>query len=67
MLPEKKQTSLKCVKKWGSWVMLFSWLPVIGDGLCFAGGWLRLSLFYSLVAIIIGKAFRYYLVAVFFV
>ncbi len=67
MLSEKKQNSLKFVKKWGSWAMLFSWLPVVGDGLCFAGGWLRFSLFYSFVAIIVGKAFRYYLVASFFI
>ncbi len=67
MLSEKKQKSLGFVKKWGSWAMLFSWLPVVGDGLCFAGGWLKLSLFYSILAIIIGKALRYYLVASFFV
>ncbi len=67
MLPKKKQKSLGFVKKWGSWAMLFSWLPVLGDGLCFAGGWLRLSLLYSGIAIIIGKALRYYLIAIIFI
>ncbi len=63
MLTEKKQKSLKLVKKWGGWAMFFSWLPIVGDGLCFAGGWLRLSLFFSGFAIFFGKAVRYCLVA----
>ncbi len=63
MLTEKKRKSLELVKKWGGWAMFFSWLPIIGDGLCFAGGWLRLSLFFSGIAIFIGKAVRYCLVA----
>ena len=67
MLSEKKQKSLEFVKKWGAWAMLFSWLPVVGDGLCFAGGWLRLSLFFSSVAIFMGKAVRYCLVAYLFI
>ena len=63
MLTEKKQKSLKLVKKWGGWTMFFSWLPIVGDGLCFAGGWLRLPLFFSGIAIFIGKAVRYTLVS----
>jgi membrane protein YqaA with SNARE-associated domain len=67
MLSEKKQKSLKFVKKWGAWAMLFSWLPVVGEGLCFAGGWLQLSLFFSSVAIFMGKEVRYCLVAYLFI
>lgn len=67
MLSESKQKSLFFVKKWGAWAMLFSWLPVVGDGLCFAGGWLRLSLFFSSAVIFIGKAVRYCLVAYLFI
>jgi len=63
MLPEKHQKSLMTVKHWGSWALIFSWLPVVGDGLCFAGGWLRLSLFSSVLAIFFGKALRYIAVA----
>ena len=29
------------VRKWGSPVLLLSWVPVIGDPLCIAAGWLR--------------------------
>jgi len=67
MLAKKKQKSLKFVKHWGIWTLFFSWLPVIGDGLCFAGGWLKLPLLLSCVAIFIGKAIRYIFVAYVFI
>ncbi len=67
VLSGKKQKSLAMVKRWGVWALLLSWLPVIGDGLCFAGGWLKLPLFYSCIAIFIGKAIRYIFVAYIFI
>lgn len=67
LLSEKKQKSLKVVKRWGSWILLFSWLPIIGDGLCFAGGWLRLPLLLSSTMIFLGKAIRYSLIAYVFI
>ncbi|HIF55252.1 MAG: YqaA family protein [Methylococcales bacterium] len=67
LLSEKKQKSLSWVKQWGVWALLFSWLPIVGDGLCFAGGWLKLPLIYSGVAILIGKGIRYIFVAYIFI
>jgi membrane protein YqaA with SNARE-associated domain len=67
MLDGKRQKSLQTVRTWGSWALLFSWLPLVGDGLCFAGGWLRLSLASSLFAIFVGKILRYIAVAYAFV
>lgn len=67
LLSEKKQKSLQFVKKWGVLSLLFSWLPVIGDGLCFAGGWLKLPFLYSSIAIFAGKAIRYIFVAYVFI
>ncbi len=67
LLSESKQKPLKIVKRWGIWSLFFSWLPVIGDGLCFAGGWLRLPLYISCIIILAGKAFRYLLVAYVFI
>ena len=52
--------ALGAVRRWGVPVLLLSWMPVVGDGLCFAAGWLRLPLAKSLLAIVIGKAVRYY-------
>ena len=67
LLPEKKQNALNLVKKRGIWVLFFSWLPVIGDALCFAGGWLKLPFLPACLIILSGKFGRYALVAWVFV
>ena len=67
LLSEKQQKNIDTVKKWGEFALLFSWLPVIGDGLCFAGGWLKMPLLLSSAAIAIGKVIRYAFVAFLFV
>ncbi|QWF70626.1 DedA family protein [Methylomonas paludis] len=67
ILSKSQQNALPTVRTWGAWALLFSWLPVVGDGLCFAGGWLRLSFYASLLAIFIGKALRYIAVAYIFI
>jgi membrane protein YqaA with SNARE-associated domain len=48
------------VRKWGSPILLLSWVPVLGDPLCVAAGWLRMSWLGALLFIGIGKAFRYW-------
>ena len=63
VLAKKYQKSVNTIKRWGNWGLLFSWLPIIGDGLCFAGGWLKLPLFTAITAIFIGKALRYSAIA----
>ena len=67
LLTDQKQKSLRWVKRWGVWSLLFSWLPIVGDGLCFAGGWLKLPLFLSCLAMFAGKAVRYIFVAYIFI
>jgi membrane protein YqaA with SNARE-associated domain len=62
-----QQTSLLWVRRWGSWALLLSWLPLVGDGLCFAGGWLKLSPVSSFIAIFSGKILRYLAIAYAFV
>ncbi|MDH5517934.1 MAG: DedA family protein [Gammaproteobacteria bacterium] len=59
-IPEKlSPTSVQRLRDWG-WPLLFlSWLPVIGDPLCLAAGWLRLNFYLCLLAIAVGKALRY--------
>lgn len=47
------------VRRYGVLVLLFSWLPVIGDPLCVAAGWLRLPWLASLLFIALGKGARY--------
>lgn len=48
------------IRRWSFPVLLLSWLPVIGDGLCLAAGWLRLPWLPTLTAILLGKAARYW-------
>jgi membrane protein YqaA with SNARE-associated domain len=67
LLSDKKQKALNMVKKRGIWVLFFSWLPVIGDALCFAGGWLKLPLSSACLVIFLGKFSRYAVIAWMFV
>lgn len=59
-IPERRRNmAMDRVQQWGISALLFSWLPVVGDALCFAAGWLRLPLFSSMLAIMFGKLCRY--------
>ena len=67
MLSEKNQKALAIVRKRGIWALFFSWLPVIGDAFCFAGGWLKLPVVTGGMAILLGKLSRYAAIAFFFI
>lgn len=60
-----QQKAVARIQKYGSPILLLSWLPIIGDPLCLAAGWLRVSWFYSLIFILIGKAVRYAVLLIF--
>jgi membrane protein YqaA with SNARE-associated domain len=62
LLPQKKQKALEVIASKGIWALFFSWLPVIGDALCFAAGWLRLPFFKGAFIIMLGKFCRYLVV-----
>jgi len=47
------------LRRWGSPVLLLSWLPLVGDPLCVAAGWLRMHPLLSLLLIALGKGGRY--------
>lgn len=55
----RQQRGLRWLRRWGGGVLLFSWLPVIGDVLCLTAGWLKLDWRISFVFILIGKLLRY--------
>jgi membrane protein YqaA with SNARE-associated domain len=46
-------------KRYGYWGLLFTWLPLLGDLLALAAGLLRLSWWWVLLLIPLGKALRY--------
>ena len=49
--------------RFGPFVLLLAWLPIIGDPLCLVAGWLRFNIGLSLLLIGVGKLFRYMVVA----
>ena len=51
--------ALDWLQRWGVYALLLSWLPLVGDALPLAAGWLRIHWFKSLIFIMIGKAGRY--------
>ncbi|MFD2095874.1 YqaA family protein [Corallincola platygyrae] len=50
------------LQRHGSPVLVMSWLPLVGDGLCLLAGWLRLSWLPVCLYITLGKALRYLIV-----
>ena len=55
---------LATLQRWGSPALLLSWVPIIGDPLCVAAGWLRLNAWWSVLFIALGKFARYWVIAV---
>ena len=53
-------------KQKGSWALLLSWLPVIGDLLPLMAGWLKIPFSKAIFMILIGKALRYGAIILFF-
>lgn len=49
--------------RWGAPVLLLSWVPIVGDALCAAAGWLRLPWLACALWMAIGKGLRYLFVA----
>lgn len=51
------------LKKYGSPVLLFSFLPIIGDPLCLVAGLVKIHWVKALMYISLGKFFRYFVLA----
>ncbi len=49
--------------RYGSWSLLFSWLPVIGDPLCLVAGFLKVGFTRFSILVFTGKLARYATVA----
>lgn len=61
----EKSDQIRRVRRWGSPILLLSWLPFVGDIFCLAAGWLRLHWLMCLAFMAVGKALRYGVVSVF--
>ncbi len=60
---ESQQRAEKSFDRYGSWALLFSWVPILGDPLCLVGGVLRTSFWKFLLLVAVGKLLRYMVVA----
>lgn len=53
------QRADKWFAKWGLWSLLLSWVPIIGDPITFAAGFLRVNLAVFTILVVIAKGGRY--------
>lgn len=64
VIPQKENLrGLPTLKKYGSPALLLSWVPLIGDPLCVAAGWLRFNFLPAALFIALGKFARYWVIA----
>ena len=59
LVPRKEFPHLELVRKHGAPVLLFAWLPIVGDALCAAAGWLRVHWLAALGCMAAGRFARY--------
>ena len=67
VFPQKSvdERALARIKRYGAPVTFFAWLPVVGDALCLAAGWLRIHWAAALAFMAAGRLARYLVVAFF--
>ena len=54
------------ISKYGSWLAIFSWVPIIGDPLIICLGYFRVSFLKVLFLLVIGKFLRYLFIVKFY-
>jgi len=60
--PFKKESlyrSQQWFKRYGTWSLLFAWMPLVGDGLTFIAGMMKIHFVLFLLLVGIGKGVRY--------
>lgn len=61
--PSQLVRAEKMYVKYGTWSLLMSWLPIVGDPICLVAGIFKLSWFRYSMLVFIGKFSRYATVA----
>jgi membrane protein YqaA with SNARE-associated domain len=66
LIPDRKIDSraIQSVRRYGAAITLLAWLPIVGDALCVAAGWLRVNWAAALAFMAVGRLARYLVVAV---
>lgn len=57
--PQQLERATNYYQRFGVYSLLFSWLPIIGDPLCLAGGALRINFGIFSLLVAVGKLLRY--------
>lgn len=63
IIPPKELKGIQAVRRYGAPVLLLAWLPLVGDALCVAAGWLRINWLAALGFMAAGRLARYAVVA----
>ena len=64
LLPQTQQLKhVEKLRRYGTPVLLLAWVPLIGDALCLAAGWLRLNWWHAALFMAVGKFARYCVIA----
>jgi len=64
LLPQTQQLKhVDKVRQHGTPALLLAWVPLIGDALCLAAGWLRLNPWHAALFMLLGKFARYLFIA----
>lgn len=62
-LPQLHKVERRRLERYGAPALALAWLPVIGDGLCVAAGWMKLNWRAVAAWQLLGRFARYWLVA----
>ena len=57
------EKTLDRLRRWGAPALFFAWVPIVGDAIPLAAGWLRVGFLPALFWTAAGKSFRYALLA----
>ena len=64
LLPQTQQLKhVEKLRRYGTSALLLAWVPLLGDTLCLAAGWLRLNPWQAALFMAIGKFARYWVIA----
>ena len=61
--PAREEAAVRFYRRYGVWSLLLSWLPIVGDPLCLAGGILKVDFTRFSILVFMGKLVRYAVVA----
>ncbi len=64
LIPQEKEIKhIEWVKRYGASALLLAWVPLVGDPLCVAAGWLRINPWMAMFCMATGKLVRYLFIA----